>query len=126
MENIKVSDQQKAAIIRKMEVGFIKCAEFREMLGARTDAGARGWLAREVKPFYPIICSSARRGYKIATTPEDLEFAKACSRENHRKAATLHRNTNVLDKWIIKEECQGALSGTIPFKDEIEKIKANV
>lgn len=115
----------KEKIIAELKKRFVTREELRELLNAESDTAARHWLKENVKKSYPVICTSSRIGYKIATSAEDLELAKECSRENHRKAATLHRNTNVLDAWIITEECHGAITGTIPFKEEIRQIISN-
>lgn len=119
---VQVSDTQKAAIVRSLHTTGLTRQELAAALGGVTDSQARGWLKREIKRVYPVISTANRRGYIIASAPEHLELAKAASRENHRKAAALHRNTNVLDRWIIRTEIaqtQGSL-----FENELNKLKS--
>lgn len=104
-QTIKITDAQKEYIIALMRNRPVTRAELAVLLGTTNDAATRSWLAREVKTLYPVICTTRNKGYFIPTTPEHLEMAKQASRENHRKAATLHEHTNVLDHWIISTEC---------------------
>lgn len=120
---LNVSAATKAAIVARMQGAGITRAELREALGAQRDSTARNWLTREIKPAYPVICTSRTKRYFIATRPEQLELAKAASRENHRKAARLHKNTNVLDRWIIRTEIAESRQGSL-FEDELKQLKS--
>ena len=121
---IQVTQVQKEAIVRRLLADGMTRQELAAALGGATDAAARGWLLREVKRIYPVISTRGRRGYIIASTPEHLELAKSASRENHRKAATLHKSTNVLDRWIIRTE--SAAQGASLFEEEIKDINKNI
>ena len=123
MKKIVISEQRRAEIIARLQDTGITLAELRALLGADRDSSARNWVTREIKPNYPVICTSHGRGYLIPTRPEHLELAKRAAMENHRKAATLHRNTNVLDRWIIRTEAQ---QGASLFENEIHEIKRNI
>jgi len=95
--------QLKEVIVAMMKQKPVTRNELRTILGMG-DAAARAWVADNIKTEYPVICTTNQRGYFIPTKPEHLELAKAAVRENHRKAATLHEHTNVVDRWIISTE----------------------
>ena len=125
MKALKVTEATKQRIVALMKDKGITRPELRALLGAERDSTARNWVTREIKPEYPVICTSHAARYLIPTKPEHLELAKLAARENHRKAATLHRNTNVLDRWIIRTECAQSGQGSL-FEKEIQSINQNI
>ena len=120
MKALKVTEATKQRIVALMKDKGITRPELRALLGAERDSTARNWVTREIKPEYPVICTSHAKRYIIASKPEHLELAKLAARENHRKATTLHRNTNVLDRWIIRTEV--ALTQGSLFREELNEV----
>lgn len=105
-------------IVDEMSKRFVTRAELAKMLGTN-DSSARQWLRANIKSEYPVICSTNCIGYKIATSPDDLELAKKSAYENHLKAYALHKTTNVLDHWIISTEAHEAVkAGKTIFNEE--------
>jgi len=97
--------QLKEVIVTMMKKQPVTRSVLCTLLGMK-DAAARAWVAKNIKKDYPVICTTNQRGYFIPTKPEHLELAKAAVRENHRKAASLHEKTNVVDRWIIQTEAR--------------------
>lgn len=120
-KRLRITPELREEIIAALKAEGLSLSELKQMLGMANDRAARAWLAREIKPLYPVISTGRSRGYLIATRPEHIDLAKRAAREAHRKAWSTHVSVRALDKWIIREEINQAGGST--FQQEIEELR---
>ena len=85
-------------IVATLKERFVTRQELSLMLET-SDRQARDWM-QELKQEYPVISVSSRKGYKIATSEEDIELAAESARQNRSKALSIFEGQKELRRFL--------------------------
>lgn len=77
----------KELIINMLKVRFVTKSELIELFHL-SDRSIRA-LVQQIKKDYPVISTSNKKGWKIATNVDDLPFVEDSLRNNRAKAITI-------------------------------------
>jgi hypothetical protein len=62
---------------------------------------------QKIKLFYPVICSCNRKGWKIATTEDDIPLVEESIRENRQKAISIFEGQKKLREFLKGYDREG-------------------
>jgi len=88
----------KGYAIYRMKCGFVTRDQLASMLKC-SDRQARLFI-QEVKKRLPVISSSKIKGYKIATTADDLALVEQAIKDNRAKALSILAGQKELKKFM--------------------------
>lgn len=79
-----------------------------------SDRAARAWIA-DIRRFYPVIASAHSRGYKIATSPADLQDAEEALDTERKKAISIFEGQKALRDFVASHTTKPYQQLTLNF-----------
>lgn len=89
---------KEAHVILNMKYGFVSRDQVASILKCG-DRQARLFI-QKVKKYYPVISSSKNKGYKIATTADDLALVEQSIKDNRAKAISIFEGQKKLKDFM--------------------------